>query len=64
MYLCMDVCLCVHVSGREEWKEFPALFCVGVKILEGAGCWLSWCDCQSSEEETHQVFNNIHIPYV
>lgn len=35
---CVIVCLCVHSGGREEWKEFPALVCVGVRILEeGSG---------------------------
>lgn len=52
--MCVFVCLQVHISGREEWKEFPARFCVGVKDFGGreAGHWLSWRDCQSSEEET------------
>lgn len=32
MFLCMLVCQYVHIGGREEWKEFPARFCVGGRI--------------------------------
>lgn len=33
MYACAF--LHVHISGREEWKEFPACFCMGGRIFEG-----------------------------
>lgn len=64
MYACVLVCLHVHVSGREEWKEFPALFCVGVKDLGGRervpGC--HGLTVKARKEETQQVLHNIHIP--
>lgn len=28
----MHVCLHVHASNWEEWKEFSALFCIGVQV--------------------------------
>ena len=38
MYACAFVRWHVHNSGREEWKEFPAYFCVGGSMSEeGAG---------------------------
>ena len=61
MYACLLVCAHRRPRGMEgipcsllrRWKD----------LEEGAGHWLSWRDCQSSEEETQQVSHNIHIPY-
>lgn len=61
MYACLLVCAHRRPRGMEgipcsllrRWRD----------LEEGAGHWLSWRDCQSSEEETQQVSHNIHIPY-
>lgn len=61
-YLCMHVCLHVHVSDWEEWKEFPVVFWLAVQMVASeSSAVMMWLSKLWGRE---QALHKIHIPFM